>query len=50
LLSISIKKNRSVKGINIDGIEYCTSQYADDTNFILDGSEESLTQLMFILQ
>jgi hypothetical protein len=50
LLSISIKKNRSVKGINIYGIEYCTSQYADDTNFILDGSEESLTQLMFILQ
>ena len=42
MLSMLVRNNTSIKGINIDGTEYLTSQYADKTTFILDGSSESL--------
>ena len=41
ILAILVKNNKDIKGININGIEHKISQYADDTSFILDGSEES---------
>ena len=39
ILSILIKKDKNVSGINIGDIEYRLSQFADDTTIILDGSE-----------
>ena len=41
ILSILIKNNKQIKGINIGGVEHKISQYADDTGIILDGSRES---------
>ncbi len=40
LLSIAIKRNKHIRGINVKGVEYCIFQYADDSNFTLDGSEK----------
>ena len=37
-----IRKNKKIKGISIDNKEY--SQYADDTDFILDGSRTSFEE------
>ena len=36
-----IRANQEIKGIKIDIEEYIINQYADDTNFTLDGSENS---------
>ena len=49
LLSIAVKRNTDIKGININNRDFCIFQYADDTNFTLDGSEKSLTEVMKIL-
>ena len=37
-----IRKNKKIKGISINEKEYKLSQYADDTQFILDSTEKSL--------
>ena len=42
ILGKVIRKNKEIKGISINGKEYKLSQYADDTHFILDGTEKSL--------
>ena len=39
-----INKKRNVKGITLFNKEYIISQYADDTDFILDGSRTSFEQ------
>ena len=36
--------NKKIKGISINNKEYHISQYADDTDFILDGSSISLEE------
>ena len=41
-LANAIKRNKEIKGIKIDDIEYLLSQFADDTTFTLDGTEASL--------
>ena len=45
-----ILKNNDIKGILINGKEYKLSQYADDTQLILDGTEKSLKAAMETLK
>ena len=49
ILADLVRKNKKIKGISIHNKEYLISQYADDTDFILDGSrtsfEETITTL-----
>ena len=45
-----IKKEESIKGININNILFTLSQYADDTQIFLDGSEASLRATLQILE
>ena len=44
-----IRNDENVKGIKINGKEYKLSQYADDTQLFLDGSELSLHSALSIL-
>ena len=39
----------TIKGININGNEFKLSQYADDTQIFLDGTEDSLKEALEIL-
>ncbi|MCU7951730.1 MAG: reverse transcriptase family protein, partial [gamma proteobacterium symbiont of Bathyaustriella thionipta] len=45
-LATKIRKNKKIKGIHINNIEFKISQYADDTSAILDGTETSLNQTL----
>lgn len=49
ILSVLIKKNPNIKGIKVGDTEITLSQYADDTNFILDGSDQSLRSALQVL-
>lgn len=42
VLSLMIKSNKDIKGININGLDYNLTQFADDTTIFLDGTEKSL--------
>ena len=46
LLSLNIKSNPQIKGVLINETEPLTSQYADDTFLLLDGSELSLKETL----
>ena len=50
ILGKMIRKNKDIKGISLNGKEYKLSQYADDTQLILDGSEKSLTEALHLLK
>ena len=50
ILGKMILKNNDIKGILINGKEYKLSQYADDTQLILDGTEKSLKAAMETLK
>ena len=45
-LATKIRKNKTIKGININNIEFKISQYANDTSAMLDGTERSLNQIL----
>ena len=49
VLSIMLKTEDSIKGIRINNNIYTLSQYADDTQIFLDGSERSLRSTLRIL-
>ena len=49
VLGIMIRKSEGVKGIKINNVEFKLSQYADDTQMFLDGSEASLKSALIIL-
>ena len=50
ILGKTIRENKDIKGISLNGKEYKLSQYADDTQLILDGSEKSLTEALHLLK
>ena len=45
-----IRNNYIIRGIIIDNKEYKISQYADDTQLFLNGSENSLREALDVLQ
>ena len=49
-LAVKLRKNKNIKGIKVNNIEFLISQYADDTSVILDGSESSLKQTISELE
>ena len=50
ILGKMVRKNKEIKGISINGKEYKLSQYADDTQLILDGTEKSLKAALNLLK
>ena len=49
LLSHEILSNNNIKGITVDGYEIKNTLFADDATFLTDGSKESFTTLIDIL-
>ena len=49
VLSLMLRKEESVKGIHINNKLFLLSQYADDTQIFLDGSESALRSTLNIL-
>ena len=50
ILGKMIRNDRKLQGIKINNKVFKLSQYADDTQIFLDGSENSLHELMLILR
>ena len=50
ILGKMVRKNKEIKGISINGKEYKLSQYADDTQLILDGTEKSSKAALNLLK
>ena len=50
ILADAIRKKQRIKGIEINGIDFKLSQYADDTTLILDGSEESFLESVILIE
>ena len=50
ILSVKIRQNKKIKGIQINETEYKLSQFADDTSIILDGSYQSLNETLNLLE
>ena len=50
ILGKMVRKNKEIKGISINGKEYKLSQYEDDTQLILDGTEKSLKAALNLLK
>ena len=46
ILSVRIRNNKNIKGIKIDNTEIKFSQYADDASAFLDGSKQSLEEIL----
>ncbi|GFR75484.1 reverse transcriptase-like protein [Elysia marginata] len=49
VLAHMIRQNVHVRGYKVNEMEFKISQYADDTTLFLDGSEESFTQCIGLL-
>ena len=50
ILADAIRKKQTIKGIEINGIDFKLSQYADDTTLILDGSEKSFLESVILIE
>ena len=50
LLADAIKQNSQIKGITVNNEEFVLGQYADDTFFLLDGAQSSLSQCLNTLE
>ena len=49
ILSRQFKANPDIKGIEISGMDYLLSLFADDTTILLYGSEKTLNEALKIL-
>jgi hypothetical protein len=49
ILSLIVKNTKGIKGIKVKNTEYLLSQFADDTAFCLDGSEQSFCECIRVL-
>ena len=49
ILSLMIRKNKAIKGIQIKNRENLLSQFADDTTLCLDGTEKSFAEAVAVL-
>ena len=49
ILAVMTRENEDLKGIHINGVEHKISQYADDTEFILDGERKSFETCVSVL-
>ena len=49
-MSILIRQNDNIKGINVGAHEMLLAQFADDTSLCLDGSEKSFRECIKLLQ
>ena len=49
ILGQMLRNNENIKGININNREFLLSQYADDTQVFLDGSEKSFSEALLNL-
>ena len=50
ILAIMIRNNTKIKSLRINGLEIKLGQYADDTQIVLDGSEEALNLTLKVLE
>ena len=50
VLSLLIRENNYIKGIKVENQEILLSQFADDTNVCLDGSEQSFREIINLLK
>ena len=50
ILAIMIRNNKNIRGITVDEVEFKLTQYSYDTTLILDGSSESLNEVMKTLK
>ena len=50
VLSMLIKTNPKIKGIQIKGFDFNLTQFADDTTIILDGTQQSLQATLNTLE
>ena len=50
VLTKMLRNNKEIRGIQLNETEFKLSQYADDTQIFLDGSEKSMKQLMSTLE
>ena len=50
ILGNIVRDNEIITGININGKEFRLSQYADDTQLFLDGTEQSLKETLNVLK
>ena len=44
-----VRENEIITGIKINGKEFRLSQYADDTQLFLDGTDQSLKETLNVL-
>ena len=49
IIIISVRNDTRIQGIKVLDTECKISQYADDTTFILDGSQSSLSRSLYLL-
>ena len=50
ILAILVRNDKNINGIKMNNTMFVISQYADDTSFLLDGTERSLKHCMRILK
>ena len=50
ILADAIRQKKEIRGITLNGKEIKLSQYADDTTFILDGSENSFLEALKMIE
>ena len=48
-LAIQLRNNKNIKGLNVNGVKFLLSQFADDMNLFIEFREEEWIQVMNVL-